>query len=290
MKTGVIGLGAMGAGIAFNLHKAGHLAAFWNRSPDPAKVMSDQTGMAAAVSAAEVAALCDLIILCVSRDADVIEVVTAMLPSVKPGSVVIDTSTVSADTAKEVAAILKTVGADFLDSPVSGGVEGAKNGTMAMMIGGDEAVLEKVRPVLETIGGKIMYMGPTGSGQATKAVNQIMAAGINQAVTEALAFGQAMGLDMDKVIDVVGSGAAANWFLDHRGRTMLAGKFDPGFKVALHHKDLLICREMAKSTSNTELPAVEMTIRNYQSLMEQGHGEKDISSLFQIKKKMHAQS
>lgn len=289
MKTGVIGLGAMGAGMALNLHKAGHLAAFWNRSPAPAQHIADQTGMVAAASPAEVAAASELIIICVSRDADVIEVVEAMLPSVKPGTVVIDTSTVSADTARKVAANLKTVGADFLDSPVSGGVEGAKNGTMAMMIGGDERVLESVRPVLETIGGKIIYMGPTGSGQATKAVNQIMAAGINQAVTEALAFGQVMGLDMDRVIDVVGSGAAANWFLDHRGSTMLAGKFDPGFKVALHHKDLLICREMAKSTSNTELPAVEMTISNYESLMSQGHGEEDISSLFRIKKKMHEQ-
>ncbi len=280
MKTGIIGLGAMGIGMALNLHKAGHLAAFWNRNPERSKPLSDQTGIVASGSPANVAAQSDLIIICVSRDADVLEVVNAMLPSVKRGSVVIDTSTVSSDTAKKVSDLLKTVGADFLDSPVSGGVEGAKNGTMAMMIGGDEAVLESARPVLETIGGNIVYMGSTGSGQATKAVNQIMAAGINQAVTDALAFGESMGLDMDKVVDVVGSGAAANWFLDHRGKTMLQNKFSKGFKVALHRKDLAICHDMAKAP----LPSVEMTLRDYDQLIANGYGEEDISSLFRIKR------
>ena len=285
MKTGILGLGAMGIGMALNLRKAGHLTAFWNRSSGRSNNLTDQTGLSAAASPAEVAEQCELIIICVSRDADVLEVVNAMLPGVRKGSVVIDTSTVSSDTAHEVAALLKTVEAEFLDSPVSGGVEGAKNGTMAMMVGGDETTLELVRPVLESIAGNIVYIGPTGSGQATKAVNQIMAAGINQAVTEALAFGSAMGLDMDKVIDVVGSGAAANWFLDHRGRSMLAGKFDPGFKVALHHKDLMICRDMAEN-AGAMLPTVEMTLENYESLMDQGHDEEDISALFRVKEGM----
>ena len=287
MKTGVIGLGAMGIGMAMNLYKTNHLQSFWNRSPNRAQDLANQTGLVAANSPAEVAEQCELIIICVSRDTDLLEVVNAMLSGVQEDSVVIDTSTVSSDTAKQVAALLKTVGAEFLDSPVSGGVEGAKNGTMAMMIGGDEAVLESVRPVLEAIGGNIVYMGPTGSGQATKAVNQIMAAGINQAVTEALAFGQSMNLNMDKVVNVVGSGAAANWFLDHRGRTMLQNKFDTGFKVALHHKDLMICRDMAEKNSGTILPAVEMTLSDYQKLIDDGHGEEDISALFRIKKGMH---
>ena len=290
MKTGVIGLGAMGIGMALNLYETNHLQSFWNRSPDRAQDLADQTGLVAAGSPAAVAEQCELIIICVSRDTDLLEVVNAMLSGVQKGSVVIDTSTVSSDTAKQVAALLKTVGAEFLDSPVSGGVEGAKNGTMAMMIGGNEAVLESVRPVLETIGGNIVYMGPTGSGQATKAVNQIMAAGINQAVTEALAFGQSMNLNMDKVVNVVGSGAAANWFLDHRGKTMLQNKFDPGFKVALHHKDLMICRDMAEKNSGTKLPTVEVTISDYQKLMDDGHGEEDISALFRIKKGMHENS
>ncbi len=136
----------------------------------------------------------------------------------------------------------------FLDAPVSGGVEGAKNGTLAMMVGGDADALEKARPVLEAMTGRIMHMGATGSGQATKAVNQIMCAGINQAVTEALAFAQAQGLAMDKVIDVISGGASGNWFLQHRGSTMTQGTFAPGFKLALHHKDLKICQSMAKQT------------------------------------------
>ncbi len=284
MKVGIIGLGAMGMGMALNLSKKNQLSSFWNRSKEPAQELSNTTGLTAANSPAEVASQSELIIICVSRDADVLEVVNAMLSGIKEGTIVLDTSTVSSNTAKEVSDILKTVGARFLDGPVSGGVEGAKNGTMAMMIGGNEVDLEKIRSCLEIITGNIVYIGPTGSGQATKAVNQIMVAGINQAVTEALAFGQAMDLDMDKVIDVVGSGAAANWFLDHRGKTMLKNEFKNGFKVALHHKDLSICQDMAKNNSGVDLPTVEMTLDNYQELIKQGYGEEDISSLFRIKK------
>jgi 3-hydroxyisobutyrate dehydrogenase len=165
---------------------------------------------------------------------------------------------------------------------VSGGAEGARNATLAMMVGGSAEALERARPVLSKVAANIVHMGPTGSGQATKAVNQIMAAGINQAVTEALAFGAAMGLDMDKVIDVVGSGAAANWFLDHRGRTMVAGSFKPGFKVALHHKDLDIIREMAR---DVPLSVVESTLRDYAQLLREGHGEEDISALYRLKQR-----
>jgi len=133
----------------------------------------------------------------------------------------------------------------------------------------------------------VTHMGPVGAGQATKAVNQIMAAGINQAVTEALAFGQAMGLDMRKVIDVVGGGAAGNWFLSHRGPTMVEDVFKPGFKVALHHKDLSICKRMAAGL-NVALPVVEMTLVHYQRLMQAGYGEEDISALYRLKREMFA--
>jgi 3-hydroxyisobutyrate dehydrogenase len=165
---------------------------------------------------------------------------------------------------------------------VSGGVEGARSGTLAMMVGGDVEVLEQVRPVLEVVAGRITHMGPVGSGQATKAVNQIMAAGINQAVSEALAFAEAQTLPLDKVIDVVGSGAAGNWFLDHRGRSMVERHFTPGFKVALHHKDLQICQQMAQEFG-VALPLVEMTLIHYRRLMEAGFGDEDISALFRHK-------
>lgn len=285
MKTGMIGLGAMGAGMALNLHKANQLAAFWNRSPARSHPIEEATEMTAAASPAEVAEIADLIITCVSRDADVIGVINAMLPSIKPGTIVIDTSTVSAETAKTVDSMLQKVGAEFMDSPVSGGVEGAKNGTMAMMLGGDASTLEKIRPTLEVIGGKIIHMGPVGSGQATKAVNQIMCAGIAQGVTDALAFGKAMELDMDKVIDVVASGAAGNWFLDHRGKTMINDEYDVGFKLALHHKDLSICQAMAEQ-KNTHLRSIDETLEDYETLMEQGHGDNDISALYRLKSKL----
>ncbi|MGZ5059308.1 MAG: NAD(P)-dependent oxidoreductase, partial [Methylobacter sp.] len=166
--------------------------------------------------------------------------------------------------------------------PVSGGVEGAKNGTLAMMVGGSSAVLEKARPVLETMTRCIMHMGATGSGQATKAVNQIMGAGINQAVTEALAFAQAQGLPMAKVIEVISGGASGNWFLQHRGATMTQGIFTPGFKLALHHKDLLICQSMAKQ-SGASTTLIDMTIADYERLMAEGYGDEDISALYRLK-------
>ena len=174
--------------------------------------------------------------------------VEAIALTVIPGTLVVDMSTVSSKTAQKAAAILAKKQVAFLDAPVSGGVEGAKNGTLAMMVGGDLEALEKARPVLEALAARIIYMGATGSGQATKAVNQIMGAGINQAVTEALAFAQAQGLALDKVIDVISGGASGNWFLQHRGSTMTQGTFAPGFKLSLHHKDLKFCQRMAAQT------------------------------------------
>ncbi len=285
MRSGVIGLGAMGASMAKNLAKDGHLETVYNRTLSTAETVAKECGCSISMTPAELAEKCELIIICVSRDVDVLEMVNAVKENINAGTIVIDTSTVSSETAKQAAKILKKVNAHFLDCPVSGGTEGAKNGTLAMMVGGEEAMLEKVRTTLNSIAGNIVYIGESGSGQATKAVNQIMAAGINQAVTEALAFGKAMGLPMDKVVDIVSTGAAGNWFLDHRGKTMLAGTYEPGFKMALHHKDLTICQNMAKSISENALPIVEMTLIHYQRLMNQGYGDEDISALFRLKDK-----
>lgn len=282
MKTGVIGLGAMGKHMAMNLHRQGHLHSVWNRSREKAADLAGECGVSCAESPAALAADCDLIIICVSRDTDVLEVVDALADHVRPGAVVVDTSTVSSDTAGQAARRLEDHGAGFLDCPVSGGVEGARNATLAMMAGGDAALLDKVRPVLAAIAANIVHIGPTGSGQACKAVNQLMAAGINQAVTEALAFGRQMGLDMDKVVDVVSNGAAGNWFLSHRGKTMLRGSFEPGFKLSLHYKDLEICKAMGEKAGK-HWPMVEMTMLHYRKLMQQGYGDEDISALFRLK-------
>ncbi len=287
MKAGVIGLGAMGAHMAVNLDKAGLLAAVWNRTAEKATTLPVSAGVARATSPGEVAAAADVIITCVSRDADVLEMIDALLPAIRPGAIVCDTSTVSAATARKAAQTLAVRGAHFLDCPVSGGVEGAREARLAMMVGGEETALERARPLLAKIAATIVHMGPSGSGQATKAVNQIMVAGINHAVTEALAFGAAMGLDMEKVIAVVGSGAAANWFLDKRGRTMVAGSYTPGFKLALHHKDLTIVREMAKDRVKGPLTVVDATLADYERLMSAGHGDEDISALYRLKKSQY---
>lgn len=277
----------MGAHMARNLHKAGLLTAVWNRSTDKAESLAAETGCQVADTSAQLAAACDVIITCVSRDEDVLAVVDQLLPGVQPGGVVVDTSTVNSSTAQAAAARLKEKNAFFLDCPVSGGVEGARQGTLVTMVGGDGQALERARPALEAIAGNIVHMGESGAGQATKAVNQLMAAGINQAVTEALAFGESLGLDMDKVVDVVSAGAAGNWFVQHRGKTMLKGIFDPGFKLGLHHKDLTICRSMALEKTGVSLPMVEMTLIHYEKLMDEGHGDEDISSLFRLKQRQH---
>lgn len=287
MKAGVIGLGAMGSHMAVNLDKAGLLAAIWNRTAQRTAALPVGANVLRASSPRDVAAAADVIITCVSRDADVLEVVDAMTPRIRPEAIVCDTSTVSAATAREAAHRLAAHAAHFLDCPVSGGVEGARDAKLAMMVGGDGAALERARPLLSTIAAKIVHMGPSGSGQATKAVNQIMVAGINHAVTEALAFGAAMGLDMEKVIAVVGSGAAANWFLDKRGRTMVAGTYAPGFKLALHHKDLTIVREMARERLAGYLAVVDATLGDYERLMSEGHGDEDISALYRLKRSQY---
>jgi len=283
MKTTVIGLGAMGAGIAGNLFRAGHLSQAWNRSAERAQAAAGQHGFALADSLENAAAQADLAITSVSADSDLLQVVERLSRVMTAGSVVLDTSTVSIETARRVSERLEAHGVHFLDAPVSGGKEGAEKGTMVMMVGGDDTVLQQLMPVLECISRKVVHMGEVGSGQATKAVNQIMCAGINQAVTEALAFGQHQGLDMDKAVDVVSSGAAGNWFVEHRGRSMTQGVFDPGFRVALHHKDLKICQAMLAS-DEVQLPMVEMTLVHYERLMADGHGDEDISALYRVKR------
>lgn len=283
MRTGLIGLGAMGQGMARNLAKADHLHGVYNRTSCKASALAAELNVQAFASPQALAEQIDVILLCVSADRDVLELVSALCETIKPGSVVIDMSTVGSNTAKEAAAMLAGKRADFLDAPVSGGVEGANKGSLAMMVGGDSTVLERVKPILLAMASRIEHMGATGAGQACKAVNQIMCAGINQAVTEALAFAQAQGLDMEKVVDVVSGGAAGNWFLQHRGKTIANGIFQPGFKLALHHKDLLICQDMAEQ-KQLDCPVTQATLDDYQTLMRQGFGDEDISALYRLKR------
>lgn len=287
LTAGFIGLGAMGAPMAHNLYRAGRLAAVWNRSPPRLDAFIADHDVVCADSPAAVARATTVVITCVAADSELLEVVEQLVPGLDGQSVVIDCSTVSLETARLAAQLVDTTGAGFLDAPVSGGVEGARRGTLAMMVGGAAPLLERVRPLLSCMAARIAHMGPVGSGQATKAVNQIMCAGINQAVTEALAFAEAHALPMDKVIEVVGGGAAGNWFLENRGQSMVDGRYAEGFKVALHHKDLEICQRMAAALG-VALPVVEMTLIHYRRLMQAGYSQENISALFREKRALFA--
>ena len=201
----------------------------------------------------------------------------------KAGAVVIDHSTVSMDTAKQAQKILAARNIGFMDAPVSGGVEGARNGKLSIMVGGTEENLEKVRPVLNAYAAKITHMGDTGAGQATKAVNQVLVAGIAQAVCEGLALGEKLGLKPELLVPTLAAGAAGNWFLDKRGATMLASNFTPGFKSSLLNKDLLIVQQMA-ADAGIRTSVIEQSLADYAELMQQGFGDEDTSALIRLKR------
>ena len=285
-RAGFIGLGAMGIPMARNLAAAGMLHGIWNRTASKAQSLAAELKVQAAPSPAALAGDCNPIFLCVRDDVAVLEVIDALLPSLQADGLVVDCSTVSADTARDAAARVEAAGGRFLDAPVTGGVEGARSGRLTALVGGAAPTVDAVRPVLSTMASGVVHMGPVGSGQAAKAVNQLMAAGINQAVSEALALGEALQLDLDKLVDALASGAAGSWFLSHRGPTMIRSAFTPGFKVSLHHKDLEICRRMAEEVSvgDVRLPVLEMTLIHYRRLIEAGHGDEDISVLLRQKR------
>lgn len=282
MRAGFIGLGAMGAHMARNLHKAGMLHSVWNRTPEKAKALAAELKCPVAGSPAAMAAEADVIVLCVSADDDVLDVVNQLAGPARAGSLVIDCSTVSAETARRAAALLCEHDAQFLDCPVSGGVEGARDATLAIMVGGEAQAFERAQPMLRAMGQTVTHFGPNGSGQATKATNQIMCAGIIQAVAEAMAFAKAEDLPLQKVVDTLGKGAGSSWYFVNRAPNMIRGTFPPGFRVRLHAKDLRICRDMAGKFGVT-LPVVERMLGEYAELIERGYGDEDISADFRLK-------
>src|SRR5215207_461613 len=282
MRTGFIGLGAMGASMARNLDKAGLLVAVWNRTAAKAQDLSTELGCVAASSPAQLAKSSDAVVLCVSADRDVLDIVDQLASAVRRGTLVIDCSTVGAETARQAAAKLREQGVDFLDCPVSGGVEGARDATLAIMVGGEAAAFERARPVLNALGKTVTHFGASGSGQAAKATNQIMCAGIIQAVAEAMAFARAQGLPLDKLVDTLSKGAGSSWYFVHRAPNMIRNSFPPGFRVRLHAKDLGICHDMA-ARFGVELPVVERMLGEYAELMARGYGDEDISAAFRLK-------
>ena len=283
IRAGFVGLGAMGQPMAGHLSRAAHHTTVWTRTPANTRAIAAEFNLAEPAALAELAARCNVIALCVPADADVLADVEVIAANAQPGTVVIDHSTVSSVTARQARERMLSVGGEFIDAPVSGGVEGARNGKLSVMVGGEVAVLERVRPVLECYAARINHMGGIGAGQNTKAVNQVLVAGIAQGVCEGLALGAALGLDADTLISTLLTGAAGNWFLDKRGATMLRDEFKVGFKLALLHKDLKIVRELARD-AGTDRSVIEKSLADYAVLMAQGHGDEDISALIRLKR------
>ncbi|MEO8460721.1 MAG: NAD(P)-dependent oxidoreductase [Dokdonella sp.] len=284
LKVGFVGLGAMGFPLAGHLSNAGLLTAVWNRTAGKAQAFASEFNVAAPVVLAELAELCNVVVLCVPADADVIAAVETIAANAAPGTIVIDHSTVSSVTARAAQAIIAARGGDLIDAPVSGGVEGAKNAKLSIMVGGSAQALARVRPVLEVYAARLSHMGDVGAGQNTKAVNQVLVAGIAQAVCEGLALAEKLGLDPETLLPTLGAGAAGNWFLDKRGATMLRDEFSVGFKLALLHKDLKIVRELARD-AGTDRSVIEKSLADYAVLMAQGHGDEDISALIRLKRR-----
>lgn len=282
-RCGFIGLGAMGRPMAGHLAARGLLAVVGNRSVDKAEALARELGVRAAQCAKDFTD-CDVVALCVTADADVLANVDALAAVMQPGSVVVDHSTVSSATAQTAAARLAAKGIGFLDAPVSGGVEGAINGKLSIMVGGSAADLDKAQPALQAYGLRITHMGEVGAGQATKAVNQVLVAGIAHAVSEGLALGEKLGLDPERLLPTLGAGAAGSWFLEKRGPTMLRDEFKVGFKLALLHKDLKIVDAMAQA-AGTRRDIIQKSLTDYAQLMAEGYGDDDISALIRLKRR-----
>ena len=266
-------------------HMAAHLAdrnmlgAVWNRTHERAERFAREHESHAAASPAALWKTCEVVILCVSADEQVLDLVDHLAVPEARGKLVVDTSTVARETAIEAARELAGAGARFVDAPITGGTEGARNGTLTFMAGGHDGDVGHAMPFLRAMGARVVHMGTVGSGQATKAVNQVVCAGIAQAVTEGVAFAEALNLPLERVLEVVGSGAAGSWFMTNRGQNFIANQYPLGFKLSLHLKDLHICRTMAHALGG-KLPVAEATIPQYEQLKQQGHGDEDISTLY----------
>ncbi|MEM7028993.1 MAG: NAD(P)-binding domain-containing protein [Chloroflexota bacterium] len=270
-KVGFVGLGIMGRGMTHNLLKAGYSVRVWNRTASRMDEFVD-AGAEAGSSPADVAAHCDIIITCVSDTPDVEAVIMGedgIIHSVKEGSLVIDCSTISPQVTKDIAAKLNEKGVHMLDAPISGGSEGAANGTLSIMVGGDAEQFERASGVFEAMGKTITHVGEQGAGQSVKLVNQILVVGNMLAVSEALVFAQASGVDLKKTYDAVVGGAAGSWMLANRATQCIDRDWRPGFTIQLQQKDLRLVLEAADELA-VPLPGTSMIFNFYRPLEAQG--------------------
>ena len=280
-----IGMGVMGYPMAGHLASAGHAVTVYNRSPAKAQAWVAEFAKSKAPKSAptprEAAAGADIVFCCVGNDDDLRSVIfgaDGALAGMKAGAILVDHTTASADVAREIYAAAKNLGISFIDAPVSGGQGGAQNGLLTVMCGGDESVFECVKPVAMAFSRAFTLMGASGAGQLTKMVNQICIAGLVQGLSEAIAFGQKAGLDMNLVLDVIGKGAAQSWQMDNRGKTMVADKFDFGFAVDWMRKDLGLVFDEAKR-NGAVLPVTMLVDQFYGDVQKLGGKRWDTSSL-----------
>ncbi|MCW5655291.1 NAD(P)-dependent oxidoreductase [Hydrogenophaga sp.] len=280
-RVAFIGLGVMGYPMAGHLARAGHSVTVYNRTPAKAEAWVAEFGGAHRATPREAAQGADIVFACVGNDDDLRSVTLGAdgaFAGMAPKTVFVDHTTASADVARELHGAGKALGISFVDAPVSGGQAGAQNGALTVMCGGDAAAFATAKPVAMAFSRAFTHMGDSGAGQLTKMVNQICIAGLVQGLSEAIAFGQKAGLDMNQVLDVIGKGAAQSWQLDNRGKTMVAGKFDFGFAVDWMRKDLGLVLDEAKR-NGARLPVTALVDQFYADLQAMGGNRLDTSSL-----------
>ncbi len=282
MKLAFIGLGVMGYPMAGHLQAAGHQVTVYNRTQSKAQQWASEYGGSAAPTPREAAVGADIALLCVGNDDDVRSVVLGddgIVAGLEPGAIVVDHTTASAELARELAATTAGSGIGFLDAPVSGGQAGAENGVLTIMIGGEESVFQKAEPVLAAYARCARLLGPAGSGQLAKMVNQVCIAGVVQGLAEAMQFSEQAGMDTAAVIEVISRGAAQSWQMENRYQTMLAGEYEHGFAVDWMRKDLGIVLAEATRMGLT-LPVTALVDGFYAEVQQMGGARWDTSSLF----------
>ncbi len=279
-----IGLGVMGYPMAGHLQNNGYDVTVYNRTASKAEKWVAEYKGSMAKAPGEASQNSEIVFMCVGRDEDIIEVMegeSGILANVAEGSIIVDHTTASAEIARNYYQKLKDKKLSFLDAPVSGGQAGAENGVLSIMIGGDEKDYNTVKPVLTSYGKAVELIGPSGSGQIAKMINQICIAGLVQGLSEAMAFGKKSNVDMEKVLSVISKGAAQSWQMENRYRTMLDGKFDYGFAVDWMRKDLSICfNEADKNGAN--LPVTKIVDKYYKEVQKNGGNRFDTSSLMTL--------
>jgi len=287
MQIAFLCLGVMGAPMAGHLARAGHAVRVYNRSAGPREqwlARYGDTGGRAFETPAEAAAGADFVMACTGRDADLREITRAgqgAFEAMGEGSVFVDHTTVSASLARELAAEAESRGLGWLDAPISGGQVGAERGELTIMVGGEESVYVRASPLLDAYAKKHLLMGPAGSGQLSKMVNQICIAGLVQALAEGLHFAKRSGLDAERVVDVIAHGAAQSWQMDNRASTMLRGEFDFGFAVDWMRKDLGIALDEAERCGAT-LSVTSAVDALYAEIQARGGSRWDTSSLIAL--------